>query len=85
MLPPATTKVTETIISTKPAISLPPSVSPNIVIPKNTAVSGSRAPRIAVAVEPMYTIAFVAQYIESTVGNNAKAKISSHRYHLVGV
>lgn len=52
--PPATTNVTATIISVNPNTSRMVSVSPNTVIPKNIAVTGSNTPNMAVAVDPMY-------------------------------
>ena len=73
------------MISNNPATLLPVRVSPNTATPKNTAVTGSSAPNMAVAVDPTYTIAFVAHNIDITVGRRAKASKSPHRYHFVGV
>lgn len=41
------------MINTIPQHNLGVRLSPKIVTPKNTAVTGSKAPRIAVGVEPM--------------------------------
>lgn len=51
---PATIRETARIINEIPNISLGVSSSPKTVTPKNTAVTGSRAPSIAVGVEPIY-------------------------------
>lgn len=54
--------------------------SPKTVTPKNTAVNGSKAPRIAVGVEPIYWTASVVQRKEIAVGNMAKAIRLPHKY-----
>ena len=54
IFPPATTRVTAMIIRTIPVQSRNVIVSLNTITPKNTAVSGSSAPSMAVGVEPMY-------------------------------
>ena len=51
---PAIISVTAVIIINIPHSNLKVSDSPKIVTPKNTAVKGSKAPRIAVGVEPIY-------------------------------
>ena len=84
MLPPAITIVTAAIINTIPKPSFTDNLSPNTIIPKKRAVSGSSAPRIAVGVEPIYCIALVVHKKEMAVGNIASDKIFPHRYHLVG-
>lgn len=55
--------------------------------PKNTAVTGSRTPNIAVGVEPIYWIASVVQIKEITVGNIDNANIfpQSHHFSAGGV
>lgn len=45
--------VTARIINIIPQVSRNVKLSPKMVTPKKTAVTGSRAPRIAVGVEPM--------------------------------
>ena len=57
MLPPAMTRVTAMRIMTMPMLSRRVIRSPNIVMPKIIAVTGSRAPSMAVGVEPI-------QYVE---------------------
>ena len=47
-------------------------------IPKNIAVNGSNAPKIAVLVEPMSWIAIVIVSKEIIVGNNANPIANSH-------
>lgn len=54
MPPPAMTLVTAVIINASPRLSRRVSLSPNTVIPNRMAVTGSRAPRMAVGVEPIY-------------------------------
>ena len=54
---PATTIVTATMMSTMPIISRPVRTSPKIRTPKNSAVTGSNAPNMAVGVEPIYCMA----------------------------
>ena len=59
-------------------------VSPKTVIPKNTAVTGSSAPRMAVGVEPMYWMAPVVQRNDTAVGKTASASRHPHRYQRSG-
>ena len=59
--------------------------SPKTVTPKNTAVNGSKAPRIAVGVEPIYWMAPVVQRKDMAVGKTASASRLAHRYHWSGV
>ena len=47
--------------------------SPKTTTPKKTAVKGSKAPKIAVGVEPIYCMAWVVQRNEIAVGKIAKA------------
>lgn len=54
MFPPAMINVTARMIIMIPQLSLGVKISPKTVTPKNTAVKGSNAPRIAVGVEPIY-------------------------------
>ena len=54
------------------------SCSPKISTPKNKAVTGSKAPRIAVGVEPMYCMAFVIVTNEITVGKTASEIAFTH-------
>ena len=82
-MPPAIIKVTARIIITIPQLSLGVSDSPKMVTPKNTAVRGSRAPRIAVGVEPIYWIACVVQRNDMAVGNIANATHCMTRLRLV--
>lgn len=65
--------VTAAIIRNIPHSSLSVRDSPKIVTPKNTAVKGSRAPRMAVGVEPIYWMAWVVHRKEMAVGKTAKA------------
>ena len=60
-LPPATTRLTAPMMSAMPRQMRGVSRSPNTVTPNSTAVSGSRAPRMAVGVEPMHWMAAVVQ------------------------
>ena len=61
------------MINTIPQHNLGVRLSPKIVTPKNTAVTGSKAPRIAVGVEPMYCTACVVQRKDIAVGKIANA------------
>ena len=81
---PAITKVTAMIISVNPMLSLNVSVSPNTVIPKKIAVTGSNAPSMAVGVDPMYWMAPVVHTKEIAVGKTANAKRLPHKYHSDG-
>ncbi len=58
------------------------SISSNIITPKNTAVTGSNAPKTAVGVEPMYLMALVVQTKDITVVNTASDSKLPHKYHL---
>ena len=71
ILLPAITKVTATIIKIRPIDSRSVNVSPNTVIPKKMAVTGSRAPNIAVGVVAMYWIVPVVLTKEIAVGMRA--------------
>ena len=53
-------------------------VSPKTVTPIATAVTGSKAPRIAVGVEPMIFTAFTMNMSESTVGTRPSIKPQPH-------
>ena len=70
------------MINTIPQHNLGVRLSPKIVTPKNTAVTGSKAPRIAVGVEPMYCTACVVQRKDIAVGKIANAIRFPHKYHL---
>ena len=72
------------IINRMPQHILSVRVSPKIITPKKTAVTGSKAPRIAVGVEPMYWMALVVHKNEIAVGKTASASKFPHRYHLSG-
>lgn len=54
ILPPATTKVTDVMTSINPNTILGVNTSPKMTTPKNTAVTGSSTPSIAVGVEPIH-------------------------------
>ena len=82
MLLPAIMKVTARIINTIPQHNLGVKDSPKTVTPKNTAVTGSKAPRMAVGVEPMYWIACVVHRNDMAVGKTASAIRFPHKYHL---
>lgn len=84
MLPLAMIMVTETMIMTIPVASFGVNASPKIVTPKMTAVTGSKAPRIAVGVEPIYWMALVVDTKDMAVGKRANATILPHRNHLEG-
>ena len=51
-------------------------------MPKNTAVTGSKTPSIAVGVEPMYWIASVVHISDITVGKIDKAMMLPQSHHL---
>ena len=78
MPPPATTMVTATIMSIRPMVLRMVSCSPKTVTPKNTAVTGSKAPRMAVGVEPIYCMAPVVQSRDIAVGITANAMRLPH-------
>ncbi len=73
-------RVTAKMIMIMPQHNRSVNDSPKTVTPKNTAVNGSKAPRIAVGVEPMYWTASVVQRKEMAVGNMAKAIRFPHKY-----
>ena len=77
---PAIMRVTARMIRMIPQHNRNVSDSPKTVTPKNTAVNGSKAPRIAVGVEPIYWTASVVQRKEIAVGNMAKAIRLPHKY-----
>ena len=56
--------------------------SPKTTTPKKTAVKGSKAPKIAVGVEPIYCMAWVVQRNEIAVGKIAKAIRLPHKYQV---
>ena len=74
------TKVTAAIIITNPDISRTESVSPNTPTPTITAVTGSKAPKIAVGVEPIYWTALVVHKKEMAVGKRASPNMFAHKY-----
>lgn len=82
MFPPATTILTAKIISKNPITTRTVNTSPKTVTPKNTAVTGSNAPRMAVGVEPIYCMAPVVQSRDMAVGIKARANKFPQRYHL---
>lgn len=69
----AITIVTPVIISKSPVNMRDVNCSPNITTPKKTAVTGSRAPKIAVDVDPIYCMARVVHKSDTAVGNTANA------------
>ena len=70
--------LTALIIRMKPNMIRGVSDSWNTVTPKNTAVTGSKAPRMAVGVEPIYCMAPVVQSSDMAVGIRAKATRQHH-------
>ena len=72
MLLPAMMIVTARIINNIPQPILGVKVSPNTATPKNTAVTGSSAPSMAVGVEPIYWTALVVQRNEMAEGKAAE-------------
>ena len=56
--------------------------SPKTTTPKKTAVKGSKAPKIAVGVEPIYCMAWVVQRNEIAVGKIAKAIRLPYKYQV---
>ena len=77
-LDPATMIVTALMIRMMPTMDLGERVSPNAMMPTNTAVTGSSAPRIAVGVDPIVWIAFVVQRIETRVRKTAMPTRQGH-------
>ena len=69
---------------TNPMLSRRVSISPNTVTPKNMAVTGSSAPRMAVGVEPIYWMALVVHRNDTAVGKTARASKFPHKYHWSG-
>ena len=55
------------------------------MMPKNIAVTGSSAPRIAVGVEPMLWIAAVVHRKDIAVGNTARPSTLPHIYQCDGI
>ena len=82
MLPPAMTNVTEVMTSIKPMAMRVVMTSWNTTMPKNTAVTGSKTPKIAVGVEPIYWMASVVHINEITVGNIDNAMILPQSHQL---
>ena len=80
MFSPATTIVTDDIISINPHTLRNVSVSSNTKIPKNTAVTGSKTPNIAVGVEPMYCMANVVHTNDIVVVKTDSANMLNHKY-----
>ena len=75
---PAIISMTATMISTMPQPMRRVRVSPKTATPKNTAVTGSSAPRIAVGVDPIRFMARVVQRNEIAVGKSARASRLPH-------
>ena len=65
-------------MSTMPTQSRKVKASPNIITPIATAVSGSRAPKIAVGVAPTSCTAMVMNNSDSTVGTNPNQQAKNH-------
>ena len=84
ILSPATTRVTAVMISVSPHTSRILNVSPNTVMPKNIAVTGSNTPSMAVGVEPIYCMASVVQTNETVVVNTDRANMFPHIYQCDG-
>lgn len=80
----ATTSVTAMTMSTIPIESRGVMISPKTKYPKNSAVTGSKAPKMAVGVLPMMLMARVVQRNEMTVGKMPRQSALIHRYHLLG-
>ena len=72
------------MISVSPKPSRGVMLSPKTSTPMQTAVTGSKAPRMAVGVEPMYWMALVVHRNEMAVGNTASPKRQPHRYQRSG-
>ena len=75
--------VTDRMTRTMPRIILGVMTSPNTEIPINKAVKGSKAPRMAVGMEPIYWIALVVHTKEIAVGKIASPSRLSQTYHLL--
>ena len=75
---PAMMSVTATRISATPTPIRNVKRSPKTMTPKNNAVTGSSAPRIAVGVEPMRRMAPAIVTSETIVGNNASETALIH-------
>ena len=80
MFSPATTIVTDDMISINPHTLRNVSVSSNTKIPKKTAVTGSKTPNIAVGVEPMYCMANVVHTNDMVVVKTDSANMLNHKY-----
>ena len=76
--------LTAPMMSTKPRQMRGVSCSSKIVTPKNTAVRGSKAPRMAVGVEPIHWMAPVVQRREMAVGKRLSANALPHNHHWEG-
>lgn len=70
--------VTATRISATPTPMRSVNRSPKTMTPKNNAVTGSSAPRIAVGVEPMRRMAPAIVTSETIVGNSASETALTH-------
>ena len=75
---PAMMSVTATRISKTPVPMRSVNRSPKTATPKNNAVTGSSAPRIAVGVEPMRRMAPAIATSETIVGKSASATALTH-------
>ena len=69
---------TATIIVTNPKTSEIVNGSSNTMQPKNTAVAGSRTPRIAAGVEPIFLIDTAKAMRETVVGTSPSPARQSH-------
>ena len=79
------TSMTAPRIKMIPAIRRVVSVSPKTVTPMATAVTGSKAPKIAVGVEPIIFTAFTIKISESTVGTKPSIKPQPHELACVKI
>ena len=79
--------MTDVITSINPIAIRVVMTSLKTTIPKNTAVTGSSTPNIAVGVDPIYCIASVVHISEMTVGktDNAMMFAQSHHFSAGGV
>lgn len=75
---PAMMRMTAEDIKMMPIASRGVNDSPKTVMPIITAVSGSKAPIMAVGVEPMCFTAITINTNEMTVGTNASINANSH-------
>lgn len=72
-------RITPPKIRTTPSIIRGVSLSWKNTTPKKIAVKGSKAPRIAVGVEPISLMAIVIVSREIIVGNTASAIVHNHK------